>query len=147
MPSWTLFIFWLLVGAGTVWLWHAHGIRERALSAVQRHCTKHSLTLLDENVAFQKFMWQRDSRGHKRLARVYGFEFTVTGEQRLAGSITLFGESVQRIDLAPHPIVEPNPPAPEAAIPPPATSAHKGQVIQMSDWRKQHPKPESARRD
>ncbi len=115
-----LFIFLLFVTVAA-WFWHAHGIRERALLAVQRHCQKLDIELLDGNVAFRRLGWVRDARGHRRFARVYGFEFTVTGEQRHQGSICMFGMRVGPVEMDAHPF--------------PAQAAEQGRVIQMDDWR------------
>ena len=57
-----LFLFMLLAAAGA-WLWHSHGIRERALQAVRRHCDKLDVELLDGNVAFRKLTLLPDARG------------------------------------------------------------------------------------
>lgn len=113
----------MLFASACAWLWHAHGLREHALALVKQHCAKADIELLDENVALRRLARLPDARGRKRLARVYGFEFTVTGEQRHIGSITLFGKQLGRIELAPHPFREP--PAPSA------------QVIEMQQWRSQ----------
>ncbi|NMY51985.1 DUF3301 domain-containing protein [Pseudomonas sp. WS 5011] len=113
----------MLFATACAWLWHAHGLREHALGLVKQHCAKSDIELLDENVALRRLTLLPDARGRKRLARVYGFEFTVTGEQRHVGSITLFGKQLGRIELAPHPFREP--PAPSA------------QVIEMQQWRSQ----------
>ncbi|OHC19318.1 MAG: hypothetical protein A3J71_00835 [Pseudomonadales bacterium RIFCSPHIGHO2_02_FULL_60_43] len=113
----------MLFATACAWLWHAHGLREHALGLVKQHCAKSDIELLDENVALRRLALLPDARGRKRLARVYGFEFTVTGEQRHVGSITLFGKQLGRIELAPHPYREP--PTPSA------------QVIEMQQWRSQ----------
>lgn len=113
----------MLFATACAWLWHAHGLREHALGLVKQHCAKSDIELLDENVALRRLALLPDARGHKRLARVYGFEFTVTGEQRHAGSIILFGKQLGRIELAPHPTREPQPSA---------------QVIEMQQWRSKH---------
>ena len=84
----------MLFATACAWLWHAHGLREHALSLVKQHCAKSDIELLDENVALRRLALLPDARGRKRLARVYGFEFTVTGEQRHIGSITLFGKQL-----------------------------------------------------
>ena len=65
----------LLMCAGTAaaWLWHAHGVRERALHAVKQHCTRHDLQLLDDTVALQGLKWLPDANGRRRLARQYAF--------------------------------------------------------------------------
>jgi hypothetical protein len=81
----------MLVGAFATWLWHGHGIRERALLLVRRHCEREQVQLLDDNVALRKIGLVADARGRRRLGRVYGFEFTVTGEQRHRGTIVMFG--------------------------------------------------------
>ncbi len=114
----------MLLAAGCAWLWHNHGLREKALERVKRHCASLDLELLDENVAFKRLAFALDGKGRKRLARVYGFEFTVTGEQRHQGSITQFGAHSANIELAPYPIQIQTPPS--------------AQVIEMSQWRQEH---------
>ncbi len=118
----------MLFATACAWLWHAHGLRERALELVKQHCAKADIELLDDNVALRRFTLLPDARGRKRLARVYGFEFTVTGEQRHEGSITLFGKHLGRIELAAHPLREPPPSA---------------QVIEMQQWRALHQEPDN----
>ncbi|MEX6500669.1 DUF3301 domain-containing protein [Pseudomonas zhanjiangensis] len=122
-----IFVLMLLATAGA-WLWHAHGLRERALELVKQHCAKADVELLDGNVALRKIALLADARGRKRLARVYGFEFTVTGEQRHAGSIVMFGNQLGRIELAPHPFKAP----PVVDHP---------QVIELQRWRREHRPP------
>ncbi|TLX53427.1 DUF3301 domain-containing protein [Stutzerimonas nosocomialis] len=116
-----LTLFLLLLG-GLAWLWHGHGIRERALQAVRRHCEKMDVELLDGNVAFRRLAWVRDRNGRRRLARRYGFEFTVTGEQRHQGSILMFGMRAGPIEMAAHPFE--------------ARAESGGQVIQLDEWRR-----------
>jgi hypothetical protein len=103
------------------------------LTLVQQHCAKADVELLDGNVALRRLALLPDARGRKRLARVYGFEFTVTGEQRHIGSNVMFGQQLGRIELAPHPFREP--PEPSA------------QVIEMQQWRsQQHRSDDTTRR-
>lgn len=40
-----------------------------------------------------------------RLANIYTFEFTTTGEQRYTGTMTLFGYFIASIDLPPYPFI------------------------------------------
>ncbi|WP_426142488.1 DUF3301 domain-containing protein [Pseudomonas sp. DWP3-1-2] len=117
----------MVLASGAAWLWHSHGLRERALERVKQHCAKLDLELLDGNVALRRLTFARDAQGRKRLARVYNFEFTVTGEQRHPGTITLFGAHSAQIELAPYPF--------EIKTPPPSA-----QIIQLSDWRQEHNK-------
>jgi hypothetical protein len=159
----------LLFIAVAAWLWRGHGIRERALALVRRHCAQAEIILLDDNVALQRLRWLADSRGQRRLARVYGFEFTVTGEQRHTGSISMFGQHLGKIELAAHPVSNPAFSA-EASIEPATwqprhyapghatltskspdtsviatyraatpSSTPSAEIIQLHDWRQKHP--------
>jgi hypothetical protein len=121
-----LFIL-MLIATAAAWLWHGHGLRELALQQVKRHCAKLEVELLDGNVALRRYALIRDGRGQRRFARIYDFEFTVTGEQRLTGSITLFGKHPGRIDLDPHPFQTP--------------AADDAKVVQLDDWRRSHARP------
>ncbi|MFK0085802.1 DUF3301 domain-containing protein [Pseudomonas sp. NPDC090755] len=119
-----LFVLMLLASAGA-WLWHNHGLREKALERVKQHCAKLDLELLDGNVALKRIGFVRDAEGRKRLARVYNFEFTVTGEQRHPGTVTQFGAHSMQIELAPYPFeIKPAP--------------HTDNVIEMKQWRQDH---------
>ncbi|TVT81736.1 DUF3301 domain-containing protein [Pseudomonas sp. H3(2019)] len=119
----------MLLATGAAWLWHNHGLRERALERVKRHCAKLDIELLDGNVALKKIGFVKDANGRRRLARVYNFEFTVTGETRHVGTITQFGAHSAQIELAPYPIpLEEKPVLPSA------------EVIELSQWRQDHNK-------
>ena len=118
-----LFVLMLLATTGA-WLWHNHGLREKALARVKEHCAKLDLELLDENVAFKRFAFVRDGQERKRFARVYTFEFTVTGEQRHPGTITQFGAHAVQIELAPYPFEIKKQPTAE--------------IIEMNQWRQEH---------
>ena len=122
----------MLLATGAAWLWHNHGLRERALERVKQHCKKLDIDLLDENVALKKFGLVPDANGRKRLARVYDFEFTVTGEQRHTGTITQFGAHSAKIELPPYPFKT----EPEAE----PREVNSAQVIELSQWRQEHSK-------
>lgn len=94
-----IFVLMLLATAGA-WLWHNHGLRERALARVMQHCANLKIELLDGNVALKKIGFVKDASGRRRLARIYNFEFTVTGESRHSGTITQFGAHSAQIELA-----------------------------------------------
>jgi hypothetical protein len=124
----------MLLATGAAWLWHNHGLRERALERVKQHCTKLEIELLDGNVALKKIGFIKDANGRRRLARVYNFEFTVTGETRHTGTITQFGAHSAQIELAPYPMpFDDTPPVVEVVKP-------RGEVIEMSQWRQEHTK-------
>lgn len=117
--------FLMLLASGGAWLWHNHGLREKALERVKQHCAKLDLELLDEAVALKRIGFVRDANGRKRLARIYTFEFTVTGEQRHPGTVTQFGAHTMQIELAPYPFeIKPAP--------------RSDNVIEMQQWRQEH---------
>lgn len=111
----------MLFATACAWLWRGHGIRERALALAKQHCAKLDVELLDGNVAFRRLALVRDARGQRRLARLYDFEFTVTGEQRLNGSIRMYGRHFGGIELQPHPF--------------PSEPAADARVVHLDDWR------------
>ncbi|MCU1737561.1 MULTISPECIES: DUF3301 domain-containing protein [Pseudomonas] len=117
----------MLLATGAAWLWHNHGLRERALERVKQHCAKLDIELLDGAVALKRIGFVRDAHGRRRLARIYNFEFTVTGEQRHAGTITQFGAHSAHIELAPYPF-EAKP------------EVRSAEVIELSQWRQDHAK-------
>ncbi|WP_103307958.1 MULTISPECIES: DUF3301 domain-containing protein [unclassified Pseudomonas] len=127
----------MLLATGGAWLWHNHGLRERALARVMQHCANLKIELLDGNVALKKIGFVKDANGRRRLARIYNFEFTVTGESRHSGTITQFGAHSAHIELAPYPMpFEETPPAPIE----PVQTRPRAEVIELSQWRQEHNK-------
>ncbi|WP_068828848.1 DUF3301 domain-containing protein [Pseudomonas sp. BMS12] len=122
----------MLFATACAWLWRGHGIRERALLLAKQHCARLDVELLDGNVALRRLALVRDSQGRRRLARLYDFEFTVTGEQRLRGSVQMFGQRPGRIELQAHPFE--------------AQAQTDDKVIQLDTWRRTHPKSDEQRR-
>ncbi|MDX1802539.1 MAG: DUF3301 domain-containing protein [Alcanivorax sp.] len=82
--------------------WRIHGLRERALTVTRRYCEREELEFLDETVGLERLTLARDSRGKRRLTRIYRFEFTVTGGERYVGHTIMQGGRVQRVELPPH---------------------------------------------
>lgn len=60
------------------------------------------MLFLDDTVALATFSLQRSASGRLVLKRVYRFEFSDTGNNRLDGSVTMLGEYMQTLYLAPH---------------------------------------------
>lgn len=110
------------------WFWRAHGIREHALRSVKNYCSREGVEWLDGNVAFKRWRRVADRQGRKRWAREYGFEFTVTGEQRHRGQILMFGHYAGAIELEAHPY-----PQTETPLSPPIS--HEANVIELARYR------------
>ena len=85
------------------WLWHdSLGAREVAIAAARHACRAEDVQLLDDTVALAVFRFRRNSEGRINFQRVYRFEFSDTGNNRLDGSITVLGREVQTFYLTPH---------------------------------------------
>lgn len=90
-----------LLAAGG-WLWYdSLDVRATAITAAKSICQSEDLLLLDDTVAIRKLGLGRDDDGIVRIRRVYGFEYSDTGNDRIAGSIALLGHRVLAINLGP----------------------------------------------
>ncbi|MGQ0750798.1 MAG: DUF3301 domain-containing protein [Betaproteobacteria bacterium] len=99
-----LFEFAAIASLGVVaWFWYdSLARREAAVDAARRACIAENVQLLDDTVALAGLRLQRNENGRIALRRVYRFEFSDTGNNRLAGSVTLVGAMVQALYLEPH---------------------------------------------
>ena len=137
---------WLLVGLLIAWFWRGHGVRECALRFVRQHCKEAGVQLLDGNVAFKGWRIIQDGKGQKRLARLYGFEFTVTSQERLTGTVAMFGRYLAKIELQAHPVMEMSSQhddsiVVEQHVPPARPATAQNNVVELQHW-KTHNKPQ-----
>ncbi len=96
-------LFGIVMIAGAVWLWFdSLRARESAVRAARLACQADGVQLLDDTVALAALGLQRGDDRWPLLRRIYRFEFSDTGNNRLDGSITLLGAHVQTLYLAPH---------------------------------------------
>jgi len=99
-----------LLAAGA-WLWlDTLKAREAGVRAAQLACAEEGWQFLDETVVGRSFRPARDDAGQLRLRRVYAFEYSDTGDNRCAGSVTLLGSEVEFLQLRPHLYVVPKAP-------------------------------------
>lgn len=97
MTEWTI----LALALAGAWFWlESLKCREIALAAGQRECAAQGLQFLDWTVAQAQLRPERDGEGRLRLRRVYRFEYSETGNDRLEGSILLLGRRVESVRLA-----------------------------------------------
>ena len=86
--------------AGGGWLWYdSLNAREKAIAAAKSSCASDDLLLLDETVAIAQLGVGRNDDGAPRLRRVYGFEYSDTGNDRHPGSIVMLGSRVLVINV------------------------------------------------
>jgi len=89
-----------LLLAAAAWLWlDSLKAREAAVSAAKAACNSEHLLLLDDTVAIARLGLARDGGGGLRLRRIYGFEYSDTGNDRSTGSIVMLGSRVLVINL------------------------------------------------
>jgi hypothetical protein len=75
--------------------------REAAIDAARRACAGDGVQLLDDTVMMVSLRIVRGG-GRTVLRRVYQFEFSDNGDNRLAGAVTLAGSRVDTLYLEPH---------------------------------------------
>ena len=86
--------------AAAAWfLWDSLKAREAANAAIRPACRAEGLLFLDDTVALDAIRPARDDDGRVRLARVYRFEYSDTGDNRRRGTVALLGARIVRVDL------------------------------------------------
>lgn len=103
-------IFLIFTGLG-VWFWlDSLKAREIAVRAAQAGCAEEGLQFLDETVATRSLRPTRDGEGRLRLRRIYGFEYSDTGDNRRQGSVAMLGHEVEWLNIRPQLYVVPKAP-------------------------------------
>lgn len=100
----------LLVALGLgAWFWlDSLKAREIGVEAARAACADEGLLFLDETVAGRSLGLARDEDGRLLLRRVFAFEYSDTGNNRRAGSVTLLGHEVELLHIRPHLYVVPS---------------------------------------
>lgn len=98
----------LIVMLFLAWFWQdTVSKREIAIMLGRELAKRYQLQLLDETVACQKVRLGRDNRGHAQLQRLYVFEVTANGAERLECNLQLLGKQLQTWHIPPYvPIVQ-----------------------------------------
>jgi hypothetical protein len=90
-----------IIGLGFVaYYWaYTQKLKSMAILHAKKHCQHLGIQLLDHTAIFNRFVWQANSAGKKRLLREYLFDFTSTGEERYQGKILLQAHRMAGIEL------------------------------------------------
>lgn len=99
MPS--LFELSVLVAIAAALAYVLDGMRsrERVREAALRACRQAGVQLLDDTVELVRVRVQRDARGRLALQREYRFEFTMDGDRRQKGWVSLLGRQVLHLTM------------------------------------------------
>jgi len=96
----TILLALLLLSA---WLWlDSIAKREIAINSGRELAGRYSLQLLDETVACMQIRIGRDSRGHAQLLRLYEFEVSASGTERMQCSLQLLGKHLKTWHIPPY---------------------------------------------
>ena len=80
-------------------LWSSLRAREAANAAIRPACRAQGYLFLDDTVALHRLRLRRDDEGRARIARVYRFDYSDTGDNRRRGYVTLLGARVVDVSL------------------------------------------------
>ena len=86
--------------AALAWLWYdSIQVRGIGIGAAKAACAAEGLQLLDDTVAIASLRLARDDDGRLLLRRVYGFDFSDTGDNRRSGSVVMLGQQVLIVNV------------------------------------------------
>ena len=96
-----LLLLALLIAAAWFWL-DSIAKREVAIKLGRELAGRWQLQLLDETVACTQIRLGRDNRGHAQLQRLYQFEVSASGAERMQCSLQLLGKQLQTWHIPPY---------------------------------------------
>jgi hypothetical protein len=85
------------------WYWFdSIAKREIAINYGRELAARCQLQLLDETVACTQIRLGRDNRGHAQLQRLYEFEVSASGAERMQCNLQLLGKQLQTWHIPPY---------------------------------------------
>lgn len=85
------------------WFWQdSVAKREIAVLLGRQLASRYNLQLLDETVACTQIRLGRDSHGHAQLQRLYAFEVSSSGAERMQCDLQLLGKQLQTWHIPPY---------------------------------------------
>lgn len=92
--------FLLLLALAGIWFWlDTLKAREAGVAAARAACAEEGWQFLDESVVGRGVRLARDDEGRLRLRRIYAFEYSESGFNRSAGSVTLLGQELEWLSI------------------------------------------------
>ncbi len=100
LPATMSSILYLIVIAALVWFWSdSVSARELAIARCQRACKEVDVQLLDQTVRLARITIARMATGRMQLRRHYRYDFSINGQDRYQGRISMLGRRVEHIHL------------------------------------------------
>ncbi len=88
-------ILYLVILGFIIWFWRdSMQAKEQAVSAASRACKQINAQFLDQTVVLTKLRLCRKNGGTMALCRLYIFDFTLDGQVRREGVITMKGQFI-----------------------------------------------------
>jgi hypothetical protein len=88
------------ISAFCLYFLSAQRVREYALSSAISACKEVDAQLLDQTVSIKRLSFSRDHNGRWKIWRLYHFEYSCDGENRLLGRVIMLGHRQQSIVLS-----------------------------------------------
>jgi len=96
--SWDWILTGVLILAGWLW-WDGLNKREQAIRAARTLCQRAGCQFLDDSVALRQMRPVRDQNQRLRILRLFVFEYSDTGDNRLPGYVYVLGDRVTDANL------------------------------------------------
>jgi Protein of unknown function (DUF3301) len=88
---------------GLVWFWFdSVGARDTAISKGKDLTDRTNLQFLDESVACTRIRLARNSKGHVQILRIYDFDVSASGGDRMHCQLTLLGQDLHAWYIPPY---------------------------------------------
>ena len=91
-----LFLIFLLL---IMYWWRISEQKTFAIRNAREYCQGRNVQLLDQTLVFKGMRLEKANNKHRKLCRVYEFDFSSEGENRFTGKIILSGFNFLRIIL------------------------------------------------
>jgi hypothetical protein len=96
-------ILLLIIVLLIAWFWlDSISKREIAIFTGKELASRYELQLLDETIACKKLSLARNNHGHMKIVRLYEFEVSADGRNRLLCSLELLGKQLKGWDIPPY---------------------------------------------
>ena len=95
--------FLIILLIGLAWFWFdSIGARDIAIARGRDLADRTNLQLLDETVACSRIRLARNNKGHVQILRIYDFDVSASGGDRMHCQLTLLGRDLHAWYIPPY---------------------------------------------